>query len=163
MAVMDEYSRKIVGFSIQKEAYTGASVCRMFNDILEGASTFPKRISTDNNPIFKSNRWLANLRISEIEEIKSLAEIPCSHPFIERLIGSTRRECLDQTLFWAEADLKRKLDAYRQYYNEARVHYSITGVPPNQFIDSTAPDPIDLDPYAWKKYCGGLYSVPIPA
>ena len=35
--------------------------------------------------------------------------VPLSHPFVERLIGMIRRECLDRTLFWTAADLERKL------------------------------------------------------
>jgi hypothetical protein len=35
------------------------------------------------------------------------------HPFVERLIGSLRRECLDRTLFWTAADLDELLDFQR--------------------------------------------------
>ena len=43
---------------------------------------------------------MANLRILEIDEIKTVPHVPLSHPFVERLIGTTRREVLDQVLFW---------------------------------------------------------------
>jgi len=36
--------------------------------------------------------------------------VPLSHPFVERLIGTVRRECLDRTLFWTTADLIKLLD-----------------------------------------------------
>ena len=39
---------------------------------------------------------LANLRILEIDELKTVPYVPCSHPFVERLIGTIRREFLDQ-------------------------------------------------------------------
>jgi hypothetical protein len=39
------------------------------------------------------------------------------HPFVERLIGTIRREFLDQTLFWNAVDLERKLEAFKDYYN----------------------------------------------
>jgi hypothetical protein len=35
--------------------------------------------------------------------------VPISHPFVERLIGTIRREYLDRTLFWTTADLENKL------------------------------------------------------
>ena len=35
--------------------------------------------------------------------------VPRSHPIVERLIGTVRRECLDRMLFWTAADLERKL------------------------------------------------------
>jgi hypothetical protein len=39
------------------------------------------------------------------------------HPFIERLIGTLRREYLDQTFFWNGLDLHRKLNRFAAYYN----------------------------------------------
>ena len=55
----------------------------------------------------------ANLRVLEIDEIKSVPHVPVSHPFVERLIGTIRREYLDQTLFWNRFDLSRKLSEFR--------------------------------------------------
>ena len=46
-------------------------------------------------PLFRFHRWLANLRVLEIDEIKSVPYAPVSHPFVERLIGTIRREYLD--------------------------------------------------------------------
>ena len=163
MVVMDIHSRKIIGFSIQKTACTGPTVCRMFNEILGKSGVIPKRISTDNDPLFQFHRWKANLRIAGIEEIKSVPGVPTSHPFVERVIGTTRRECLDQTLFWNEVDLGCKLSEFRHYYNEARVHYSLDGVPPEQFLNGKSPQQIDIKNYRWKKYCHGLYSMPVAA
>jgi len=51
-------------------------------------------VSTDHDPLFRFHRWLANLRVLEIEEIKSVPYAPASHPFVERLIGTVRREYL---------------------------------------------------------------------
>jgi len=48
--------------------------------------------------------------------------LPTSHLFIERLIGSIRREYLDQTLFWNATDLERKLSDFQSYYNSSS-HY----------------------------------------
>jgi hypothetical protein len=44
-----------------------------------------------------------------VTEIKTVPYVPRSHPFVERLIGTIRRECLDRTLFWTANDLERKL------------------------------------------------------
>jgi hypothetical protein len=39
-------------------------------------------------------QWRANLRILDVEAIKTVPYAPLSHPFVERLIGTIRRECL---------------------------------------------------------------------
>src|SRR5262245_43007192 len=57
-----------------------------------------------------------------IQEIKTVPYVPLSHPFVERLIGTIRREHLDQTLFWTGADLEEKLRAFQDYFNKHRVH-----------------------------------------
>jgi len=92
----------------------------------------PKYLSSDNGPLFKYHRWIANLDILEIESIKSIPYTPRSHPFIERLIGTVRREYLDHTLFWNERDLLRKLNQFKDYYNENRGHLSL------QWLDSNS-------------------------
>ena len=56
--------------------------------------------------------------------------MPMSHSFVERLIGSVRREVLDQTLFWTATDLDNKLQNYQRYYNEYRCHSSRDGSTP---------------------------------
>jgi hypothetical protein len=69
----------------------------------------PKYLSSDHDPLFTYHQWAANLRILDVNEIKSIPYMPCSHPFIERLIGTVRRDFLGQTLFWNAIDLERKL------------------------------------------------------
>jgi len=54
---------------------------------------------------------------------------PISHPFVERLIGTIRREYLDRVFFWNAVDLARKLEAFRDYYNGQRVHRALAGAP----------------------------------
>jgi hypothetical protein len=53
--------------------------------------------------------------------------VPLSHPFVERLIGTIRRECLDRTLFWTAADLEMKLLDFQRYYNGHRAHAGLEG------------------------------------
>ena len=57
-----------------------------------------------------------------MEAIKTVPYVPRSHPFVERLIGTIRRECLDRTLFWTAADLEAKLFNVRCYFNGHRTH-----------------------------------------
>jgi len=65
----------------------------------------------------------------DIKEIKTIPFTPISHPLIERLIGTIRREYIDQLFFWNENDLQQKLDRYKRYYNDERVHASLDLVP----------------------------------
>ena len=62
---------------------------------------------------------VANLRILEFTEIKTVPYMPLSHPFVERLIGTIRREYLDRMLFWTMEDLERKLLEFQHYYEYA--------------------------------------------
>ena len=64
-------------------------------------------------------------RDSEIDEIKTVPQVPLSHPFVERLIGTMRREFLDHVLFWNARDLEQKLADFLAYYNAARGHASL--------------------------------------
>src|SRR6202521_948536 len=93
MVVMDIFTRRIIGFGVAPADVDGVSVCRMFNGATAGQA-LPKHLSTDHHPLFRFHRWLANLRVLDIEEIKSVPYTPVSHPFVERLIGTIRREYL---------------------------------------------------------------------
>lgn len=50
---------------------------------------------------------------------------PWQNGIAERLIGTLRRECLDQMLIFGEAHLRRTLSAYAAYYNQARTHLAL--------------------------------------
>ena len=54
-----------------------------------------------------------------------LQDSPWQNCFAERLIGSIRRECLDQFVILGEAHLRRILGAYAAYYNVSRTHRSL--------------------------------------
>ncbi len=96
----------------------------------------PRYLSSDNDPLFTYHRWRANRRILGIKEVKTVPYVPTSHPFVERLIGTIRREYLDRVLFWNATDLERKLDSFRDYYNGHRVHSALDGNTPEQVSGS---------------------------
>ena len=103
------------------------------------------------------------MRILEVEEIKSIPYVPVSHPFVERLIGTIRREFLDHVLIWNAIDLERKLEEFRIYYNESRVHQSLSGSTPGERSGEPPPTHAVLDHYAWRYHCRGLFQMPIAA
>ena len=140
----------------------GVSLCRMFNTAIS-IESLPKYLSSDNDPLFQYYRWQANLRILDIQEIKTLPHVPLSHPFVERLIGTIRREFLDQTLFWYASDLERKLADYRHYYNTYRTHASLNGTTPAEKSENRHNRPADIKNFHWRSHCRGLYQLPMTA
>ena len=163
MLVMDHHTREIIGFAVHSGTLAGEDVCHMFHSVRVKSCRRPRYLSTDNDPLFCFHRWRANLRVLEINEIKSISETPWSHPFVERAIGSVRREYLDGTLFWNARGLEKSLGQYANYYNEARVHSAISGHTPRGLSGGGAISRIDLRNFGWKSYCGGRFSIPVAA
>ena len=159
LIVMDQYTRRIIGFGVHAGTVDGVALCRMFRRVIADHRTLPKHLSSDHDPLFRFAQWQANLRILEIDEIKTVPYVPLSHPFIERLIGTVRREYLDRTLFWTSADLENKLLEFRDYYNGFRTHTSLCGRTPDQDTGATRPL-ADLRAYRWQSHCRGLYQTP---
>jgi transposase InsO family protein len=50
---------------------------------------------------------------------------PWQNPYVERLIGTVRRECLDGMLVFGEAHLRQILSSYGAHYNEVRTHLAL--------------------------------------
>ena len=60
--VMDQYARGIIGFAVHKGNVDGPALCRMFNDATSRPG-WPRRISSDHDPLFQYHQWKANLRV----------------------------------------------------------------------------------------------------
>jgi putative transposase len=162
LLVMDQYTRRIVGVGIHAGTLEGVAVCRMFNAAIGGSLT-PRFLSTDHDPLFEFHRWRANLQVLEIEEIKTVPYTPISHPFVERLIGTIRREYLDQVPFWGATDLKRKLAEFQAFYNAHRVHAALGGQTPGFRAGQASAVPLSLHHFGWQTHCRGLFHVPVAA
>ena len=106
---------------------------------------------------------MANLRILEIDEIKTVPHVPLSHPFVERLIGTMRREFLDHVLFWNARDLERKLADFQAYDNAARSHASLEGRTPLTFVSGHTVTSADLSYVRWVSHCRDLVQLPVVA
>jgi len=159
LVVMDQYSRRIVGFAVQPIAVDGPALCRMFNEATADNRT-PRRLSFDSDPLFKFFQWKANLRILEIDAVRTVAHVPVSHPFVERLIGTVRREYLDSVFYWNANDLQRKLDEFKRYFNRSRVHSGIEGRTPDHHANLADSKIVTIDDYTWKSHCQGLFEMP---
>ena len=103
------------------------------------------------------------MRILEIDEITTVPNVPLSHPFVERVIGTMRREFLDQVLFWNARDLQRKLAEFQAYYNAARSHASLEGHTPLTFGSGPTVTSADLSHVRWVSHCRDLVQLPVAA
>jgi transposase InsO family protein len=88
-----------------------------------------------------------------IEEVLIAPRSPWQNPYVERVIGSIRRECLDHLIVLSEAHLRRILNEYLEYYHEARTHLS---------LDRNSPTPRSVAPpghgdVVALAYLGGLH------
>jgi transposase InsO family protein len=160
--VMDQFTRRIIGVGVHAGVVEGMTLCRMFNHAIARQGT-PRHLSSDNDPLFVYHHWQANLRILDIEEIKTVPYTPVSHPFVERLIGTIRREFLDQTLFWNSVDIESKLLAFRDYFNLQRVHSAVAGATPGEVGGKRTKPLADLKSYPWQSHCRNLYQLPAAA
>jgi len=94
----------------------------------------PRYLLRDRDAIF-GNEFRQYLAGMEIHEVLSAPRSPWQRAYIERLIGSIRRECLDHMIVFNEASLRRALRLYFDYYHKSRTHLSLSK-------DSPEPRPI---------------------
>ena len=109
--------------------------------------------STNGRRICESSTWTLSRRCRTS---------PLSHPFVERLIGTIRRECLDRTLFWTADDLEAKLLDFQRYFNGYRTHTGLGGRTPELPTDEDRAH-AGVSTYRWRPHCRGLYQTPIAA
>ena len=162
LVVMDQCTRRLVGVGVHCGAVNSTDLCRMFTAAIHGRGA-PRHLSTDHDPLFEAHRWKANLRILETDELKTVPHVPLSHPFVERLIGTMRREFLDQVLFLNARDLERKLADFQTYYNAARSHASLEGHTPFTFASGHPLARAELDNVRWVSHCRDLVQLPVAA
>jgi putative transposase len=163
MVVMDQFTRRIIGFASQTGSIDGPAVCRMFSEIISGRNMLPLHLSSDNDPLSQFRQWQANLRILEVTELKTVPYVRLSHPLVKRLIGTIRRELLDRVLFWTATNLERKLLRFQAYYNQDRIYVPLDGITPDAEATNRGRLITKLNDYRWESHCRGLYQLPAAA
>jgi transposase InsO family protein len=108
--------------------------------------TAPPFVIRDRDTIYGSDLRRA-AQAMRIDEVLTAPRSPWQNPFVERVIGSMRRECLDHVIVWNERSLRRHLQQYLTYYHEWRTHLS---------LDEDAPVPRAVQPTTW----GPIVQVP---
>ncbi len=83
--------------------------------------TAPKYLLRDRDKIYGA-RFRSRDQGLSIEEVLTAPLSPWQSPYVERLIGSIRRECLDHIVVVNKRHLKQILRSYFDYYHFARTH-----------------------------------------
>ncbi|MGB2999014.1 MAG: integrase core domain-containing protein [Phycisphaerae bacterium] len=112
----------------------------------------PRFLLRDNDSIY-GDEFHSRVAHMGIEEVATAYRAPWQNGYVERAIGSIRRECLDHLIVLGENHLLRILAEYVKYYNHARTHQS---------LDRNSPVPRDVEPPANGRvvatpYLGGLH------
>ena len=86
--------------------------------------TAPRYLLRDRDSCY-GERFHQTVQAMNIQEILSAPRSPWQNAYVERLIGSIRRECLDHVLIFNERGLRRILKLYFDYYERSRTHLSL--------------------------------------
>jgi transposase InsO family protein len=97
----------------------------------------PRYLLRDRGGIY-GEEFRRQVKIMNINEVLSAPRSPWQRAYVERLIGSIRRECLDHVIIFGEDSLRRTLRSYFSYYHRTRLHLSLGKDSP----DSRAVQPI---------------------
>jgi len=86
--------------------------------------TAPRYLLRDRDAIY-GERFRRRVRSLLIKEVITAPRSPWQNPYVERIIGSIRRDCLDHIIVFNEGNLKRILTRYFEYYHRWRTHLGL--------------------------------------
>ena len=84
----------------------------------------PRYLLHDRDRIFGTT-FRADVDAMGIEDVRTAPRSPWQRAYVERVIGSLRRECLDHVIVFNEASLRRTIKSYLAYYHGSRTHLSL--------------------------------------
>ena len=90
----------------------------------------PRYLLRDRDGIFGSE-FRKDVKAMGIKEVLSAPRSPWQRAYVERVIGTIRRECLDHVIVLNEASLYRHVKSFLAYYHESRTHLSLAKDAPN--------------------------------
>ena len=100
-----------------------AWLARQITEAFPWASA-PAYLVRDNDRAY-GRAFTSRVRAMGIRDRPISPGSPWQNPYVERLIGTVRRECLDRMLVFGEAHLRQILSSYEAYYNEVRTHLAL--------------------------------------
>jgi transposase InsO family protein len=86
--------------------------------------TASKYLLRDRDRIY-GEEFRKQVEVMNIKEVLSAPRSPWQRAYVERVIGSIRRECLDHVIVFDEESLRRTLRSYFCYYHRSRLHLSL--------------------------------------
>ena len=125
--------RRIIHFNLTEHptsAWTSQQLCNAFYD-----EEAPRFLIQDRDKKF-GDEFAHSVAVLSIRPILSAYRSPWQNGYVERLIGSIRRECLDHVIIMNEGHLRKILNRYVHYYNTQRTHLG---------LKKDSPDPREVD------------------
>jgi putative transposase len=122
LVVLAHHRRRILHFNVTEHPtaeWTAQQIVDAFPE-----DTAPSYLLRDRDAIY-GHAFRQRVTGMRILEVLTAAHSPWQNPFVERLIGSVRRDCLDHVLVLSERHLRRILARYFAYYHRARTHLSL--------------------------------------
>lgn len=128
LTVVDDCTKKSPGM-LTEYSITSKAMTEFFDSL----KNLPKKLRCDNGPEMTSEHFLdwAHKRNIELEYIEPGK--PIQNAFIESFNSRLRDECLNEHIFHDLSDAKKKIEAWRRYYNNERPHTSIGFKTPNEY------------------------------
>ena len=108
---------------------TAEWTAQQLREAFPGDGTEPRFLLRDNDAIY-GETFEECVRGMGLTQLLTAHKSPWQTPYVERVIGTLRRECLDHILPMGERHLLRTLVSYRDYYNTCRTHQSLDGDTP---------------------------------
>lgn len=112
----------------------------------------PRYLLRDRDAIYRE-KVQRRIRSLGIEEVVTAPRSPWQNPFMERIIGSIRRDCLDHIIVLNKRHLRRTLRDYFNYYHTCRTHLSLNKDPP----ETRTVEPPELGNIVALPRVGGLH------
>ena len=103
---------------------------RQILEAFPGDEPTPQFLIRDRDSIYGSE-FRRQIVAMDMAEVVIGRRCPWQNPYVERVIGSIRRECTDHVIALGGRHLQRVLDEYVAYYNESRTHQSLGGDSPD--------------------------------
>ena len=120
--VLGHGRRQLLWFEVTRHP-TAEWLAQQITEAFPWASA-PAYLVRDNDRAY-GQAFRSRVRAMGIRDRPISPRSPWQNPYVERLIGTMRRECLDGMLVFGEAHLRQILSSYATYYNEVRTHLAL--------------------------------------